>query len=198
MKLRNVTLLLLVAALAAMATPALAQDICQGAPGNLVANCGFETGNFSGWTLSGNTGFTSVAGGGYAFSGNFGAALGPIGSDGFLSQTLWGNSFTFAYRQDPSYWALDSVVVSPFVSCGAGCETYFVDFWLASPGGTPNDFTVLWNGSDMGPTLVDAGSFPYTEFSGYVDGTTPEPGSLILMGSGLLGLGGVVRRKLMR
>jgi len=54
-------------------------------------NCGFETGDFTGWTQSGNTGFTSVTGsfGGIApNSGNFPACMGPVGSDGLLSQTF--------------------------------------------------------------------------------------------------------------
>jgi PEP-CTERM motif len=197
MKLRKTTLLIVVAALAVMATPVLAQDACQSVAGNLIVNCGFETGNFSGWTLSANTGFTGVSSA-YAFSGSYGAFLGPVGSDGYLSQSFWGNTLSFQFRQDPSYWGLDSTSATFFGSCGAGCGIYYIDFWLYSPGGTPNDFTVLWNGVDVGPSLVDAGAFAYTDFNGYVYGNTPEPGSLILLGSGALGLAGVLRRKLMQ
>jgi hypothetical protein len=32
-------------------------SICDAAAGNLVVNCGFEAGSFTGWTQSGNTGF---------------------------------------------------------------------------------------------------------------------------------------------
>jgi hypothetical protein len=91
---------------------------------------------------------------------------------------------------------LDAIVATPFVTCGVNCETFAVSFWLLSDGLTPNDFTVFWNGVDVGPSLVDSGAFPYTLFSGFVDGTTPEPGSLILMRTGLAGVVGVVRRKL--
>ena len=56
---------------------------------NLIQNPGFETGNFSGWTQSGHLGFTSVPTSPfYVRSGTFGAFFGPIGSDGFLSQTF--------------------------------------------------------------------------------------------------------------
>ena len=61
-----------VAVLALVALPAFAADVCQ-TPANLVVNCGFETGDFTGWTQSGNTGFTGVSTGIYAYSGNYGA-----------------------------------------------------------------------------------------------------------------------------
>jgi hypothetical protein len=69
---------------------------------NLVANPGFETGDFTGWTQGGNTGATFVTAGPFdgflPHSGNFFAALGPVGSDGTLSQDLAttpGHSYTF-------------------------------------------------------------------------------------------------------
>ncbi len=111
-------------------------SICDAVSGNLVANCGFETGDFTDWSWTGNTGATAVTGG-YAYSGNYGAQLGPVGSDGYLTQTL---------------------------ATVAG--TVDVSFWLSSDGGTPNDFTVFWDGVDVGPSLVDEGAFPYTYYSG--------------------------------
>ena len=69
--------------------------------GNLVVNGDFETGNFNGWTRSGNAGFTLVTGNSYAQSGSYGAALGPNGSDGFLSQTI---ATTIGTTYDISFW----------------------------------------------------------------------------------------------
>src|SRR5258708_2856220 len=52
----------------------------------LLANPGFETGDFTGWTQSGNTGFSGATGAPH--TGQFGAFFGPVGSMGFISQDL--------------------------------------------------------------------------------------------------------------
>jgi len=91
---------------------------------SLVQNGGFEAGTFAGWTLSGNTAYTSVTSGNSQFvhSGTYGAALGPPGSLGYLSQTL------------PTF---------------AG-QNYLLSLWVDSPNisgtATPNEFSVSWNG----------------------------------------------------
>jgi hypothetical protein len=88
----------------------------------LVQNGGFETGNFNGWTQSGNEVYTSVIRGhsAYVHSGSYGAALGPSGAPGYLSQTI-------------------TTVPG---------QTYQLSLWLRnSTGGTPNWFQVQWNGT---------------------------------------------------
>lgn len=73
-----------------------APSFCDGVSGNLVTNCGFETGALSPWTVSGNT--TNPPGGfngseygidaSDAATGNFGLYAGPIESPLMLNQTL--------------------------------------------------------------------------------------------------------------
>ncbi len=90
---------------------------------NLVQNGGFESGDFTDWTQSGNLASTLVSTNiVYSHSGTFGAQLGPTGSLGFLSQNL---------------------VTVPG-------QTYVLSFWLDSPNGlTPNEFQVSWNGTNI-------------------------------------------------
>jgi hypothetical protein len=93
----------------------------------LVQNGGFETGDFTSWTQSGNTAYTTVYKGSSQFvhSGTYGARLGPSGSLGYLSQTL------------PTL---------------AG-QNYLLSLWMDSPNVsgtlTPNEFSVLWNGGKI-------------------------------------------------
>src|SRR5262249_32864612 len=100
-------------------------SICDAIAGNLVANCGLETGNFTNWTITGNPTFVSDEPSGTlgypAHSGNFFALLGPVGDDSFLSQSL---------------------------TTVAG-HSYTLQWFLSSDGGTINDFDAEINGTTL-------------------------------------------------
>ena len=91
--------------------------------GEVVLNGGFETGDFSDWTRSGNTDLMSVTTNTSAVhSGAYGAQSGASDSPGWLSQTL------------------------PTVPGAA----YLISLWLDSPdGAAPNEFSVQWNGGGL-------------------------------------------------
>ncbi len=87
---------------------------------SLAQNGGFETGDFTGWTQTGNTAYTSVASGNasYVHSGTFGVQAGPSGSLGYLSQVL---------QTTPG-------------------QSYLLSFWLSNPtAGSGEKFQANWN-----------------------------------------------------
>lgn len=131
--------LLVLALLGLTATFAAGASLCDGIAGNIVLNCGFETGDFTSWNLVDPTGETFVDGPSIDVgvnSGNFTAALGAVGSDGSLSQTL---------------------ITVPG-------QTYNFGFWLASDGFEQNDFTAIWDATNV-LSLTSIPAMPYTFFS---------------------------------
>lgn len=101
----------------------------------LVVNGGFETGTFSGWTQSGNTGFTAVVNS-PVHSGTYAASFGPVGSLGYISQN---------------------------VATIAG-NLYAITFWLANEGGTTTEFAAFWDGGLLDHE-VNAPTHGYTQYT---------------------------------
>jgi hypothetical protein len=119
---------------------AQAASICDSVSGNVVTNCGFESGSFSGWTLSGNmeggvNGDFFGVDGNNPNSGNYEAYLGVQGGGGTnlgqlgpfltLSQTL--STLPGMYYEISFY--LDQAGCSPGPDCGPGYTNYFDVKW---------------------------------------------------------------------
>jgi PEP-CTERM motif len=178
----NRKILLIIAVLASAALSAHA---------GLQFNGGFETGDYTGWVLSGDTSFTSVTTN-MPHSGNFSSQMGPVNSDGFLDQVI------------PTL---------------AG-QCYMVTFWLKNTALGANDFSASFAGLNI-LALTNAPAFGYTEYTANITATStssdlhfafyngpsfwflddvdvqpcPEPGTLGLIGLGGLGLVGAARKR---
>ena len=105
----------------------------------LIVNPGFETGDFTGWTRTGELGFTSVTTT-YAHSGTHSASFGPVGSLGYIAQMI---------------------ATTPG-------EAYDVSF-LVHGSGTPNQIQLDWGGAEAATwTNVNAPSWTLFGWDGLV------------------------------
>jgi len=163
---------------------------------DIVANGGFETGDFTGWTQFGDTTFSGVD----TFaphSGTYAAFFGPVAAQGGISQTL---------TTQPGHF-------------------YSISFWLMTEGdangnATPNSFAFNWNGGPAELTLVNNPVSAYTHYTFSLPATAattdlrftfqdvpaffdlddvsaavPEPGSMALAGLGAALLAAFKRRR---
>jgi hypothetical protein len=186
-----------------LATPGFAgPSLCDAISGNMVLNCGFETGSFTDWTFAPSTdSFSAVDPAGDIpglgpNSGTYYAALGTFNGDGSLGPTV----------------GLATVLG----------QTYTFSFWLANTeqgtADSPNDFSADWGGTNV-LAMNNAPAFSYTLYSfsetatsttttiGFTEkndsgvwglddvsvvatdpASTPEPSSIVLMATGLAGM----------
>lgn len=187
---------------------------------NLIQNGNFQSGDFTDWGIgtTGNgswgTGFPVVTGWPL---GGMNSAEGQVGEVNFNGQQeggILGQSFNS--DGGPATISMDWLASAPFAGdldggeftlVLNGTEIAQIDSGQINQGQILNGVLTakanLINGSNTLEIKVTrrfitrSGLTPLQYITGVdVEGNVPEPGSLVLMGSGVLGLAGVLRRKL--
>jgi hypothetical protein len=181
--------------LTALSFGAKADPLCSSITGNLVTNCGFETGDFTGWTLSGNDvpgelgNLYGVEGqdpvdGIFPHSGNDQAYFADLDANATtISQTI-GLSGPYQEYTVSFYLAQDTAPVTPYsneLNVAFGGTTYISDSGIAVEGYTKYSFVA----SDSLPTALlsitlgnDGGEFLLDDVSVV---STPEPSAWFLL-----------------
>jgi hypothetical protein len=187
---------------------------------NLVKNGGFETGDFSGWSLSGNpSGCTNFPTGVLSL----GQVVPACGGFSTFTNTVGPHSGTFAaFFGSP--FAISPGVVTQNLATNPG-GSYDLSFWLLNETGSTNSFIVTFS-TDTVLDLTNSDAFGWTQytfdgltapsgdtpltFNGYnppsawglddvsvtsASATVPEPSALMLLLTGVIGLVAFSQRK---
>lgn len=202
---RSAVLLMSFALPLAVSSTALADSSCYAVANNIVANCGFETGNFSGWTLNDPSNWSSVD----RSNPNTGTYFAYLGAEpGTLSQTLTdtaGAVYTLTFSLENEI-AIDGTG-TPY----PGGNSFGVSITDVNSVTTslmdPTQITETNNYNLYSFTFVGTGTdtltFSMDNVPGYYDlddvsanTPTPEPSSLALMGTGAVAFAAYSRRKI--
>jgi hypothetical protein len=174
-------------------------SICDGITGNLIQNCGFETGTFSGWTTGPASSGSDFGVGSAANSGTSGAYFGAVsGIPDAIFQTiqttpghLYDLQFYFKSDGDTPNGAFVGYFDTSFHVLGGASDIPLMDWTLEDFTFTPTTpFSQIRFGAQNGPGFLLVDDFVLRDIT-----NVPEPLTLSVFAAGLTGAAALRRRK---